>query len=97
MGVPDVEAPSVTVTSIAATRRLAGVFLRALAMVTLVAWNTRQIAAGRYWHAIVIGGLISYVWWRNAGKASADRSHVAAVCYGVGASCGTALGMWLGR
>ena len=77
--------------------RLPAVFLRSFVVVTFVAMNTRQIAAGHYGGAFLCGGLISYFWWRNAGKASTDRSHAAAFCYGLGAACGTMLGMWLTR
>lgn len=77
--------------------RLVNLFLRAFVVVSCVAANTRQIATGRYGGAVCCGFLISFLWWRNAGRASEDRSTVAAVAYGLGAAAGTALGMWLAR
>lgn len=60
-------------------------------MVTLVACNTRQIAAGHISGAVVVGFLISWLWWSNSSK---DRPQVpgAAISYGLGAACGTAVG-----
>lgn len=78
---------------------LARVFVRGFAMVTLVACNTRQIAAGHIGGAIVVGFLISWLWWSNSAK---DRPQVkgAAIGYGLGAACGTLAGYliaeWLG-
>jgi len=72
------------------------VFFRGFILVTLVSWNTRQIASGNYPGAFLIGGTISAVWWANSSK---DREDVpcAWLAYALGASCGTVLGMWLGR
>ena len=76
------------------------IFLRGLAMVTLVSCNTRQIAAGHIGGAVCVGFLISTLWWSNSSK---DRPQVrgAALTYGLGAACGTACGYliagWLGR
>jgi len=60
-------------------------------MVTLVACNTRQIAAGHMGGAVVVGFLISWLWWSNSSK---DRPQVkgAGLMYAAGAACGTALG-----
>lgn len=67
------------------------VFLRGLAMVTLVAMNTRQISTGHIEAACGVGFLISWLWWSNSSK---DRPQVkgAGLVYALGASCGTALG-----
>lgn len=76
------------------------VFLRGVAMVTLVACNTRQIASGHIGGAVAVGFLISWLWWSNSSK---DRPQMpgAGIVYGVGAACGTGLGYliagWLGR
>lgn len=69
----------------------ARVFVRGVAMVTLVACNTRQIAAGHLIGAVGVGFLISWLWWSNSSK---DRPQVrgAGIVYGIGAACGTALG-----
>ena len=60
-------------------------------MVTLVACNTRQIAAGHLSGAVAVGFLISWLWWSNSSK---DRPQVpgAAITYALGAACGTAVG-----
>ena len=67
------------------------IFCRGLAMVTLVACNTRQIAAGHLSGAVAVGFLISWLWWANSSK---ERPEVrgGGVVYGIGAACGTALG-----
>jgi hypothetical protein len=63
-------------------------------MVTLVACNTRQIASGHIAGAVVVGFLISALWWSNSSK---DRPEVDGgwFCYGAGAACGTALGYFI--
>jgi hypothetical protein len=75
------------------------VYLRGLAMVTLVACNTRQIAAGHMPGAVVVGFLISWLWWSNSSKARPEGQW-AGLAYATGAACGTALGYviagWLG-
>ena len=67
------------------------IFLRGLAMVTLVATNTRQIATGHIHGAIGVGFLISWLWWANSSKGRPDVKG-GGIVYGVGAACGTALG-----
>lgn len=75
-------------------------FLRGVAMVTLVAMNTRQIAAGRIGAATCVGFLISWLWWVNSSK---DRPQFrgAGIVYASGAAVGTASGYfiaeWLAR
>lgn len=71
---------------------------RAWLMVTLVALNTVQIAHGRVLSAIVVGGLISFVWFINASIAGRTTLPVvpAALAYAAGAMAGTATGMWIG-
>lgn len=72
------------------------VFVRGFLLVALVSLNTRQIAAGNYPGAFLVGGTISAVWWANSSK---DRESVpgAWIAYALGASFGTMVGMWLGR
>jgi hypothetical protein len=67
-------------------------------MVTLVALNTVQIAHGRFWSAILVGGLISFTWFVNAAVAGRTTLPVvrAALAYASGAMVGTATGMWAG-
>jgi hypothetical protein len=67
------------------------IFARGLVMVTLVACNTRQIAAGHITGATMIGFLISWLWWSNSSKERPDVRGAAAV-YGLGAAAGTVLG-----
>lgn len=67
------------------------VYLRGLAMVTLVSCNTRQIAAGHISGAVGVGFLISWLWWANSSKGRPDVKW-GGIVYGVGAACGTALG-----
>lgn len=67
------------------------IFLRGLAMVTLVACNTRQIAAGHITGAVGVGFLISWLWWSNSSKARPE-GRGAGLAYALGAACGTALG-----
>lgn len=73
-------------------------FLRALVMVSLVSLNTVQIAHGRLLAAVGIGGLISFVWFMNAGEAGRTTlpKVPAALAYAAGAMAGTLLGMWIG-
>lgn len=72
----------------------ARIFGRALILVTLVACNTRQLAAGHLGGAASVGFLISLLWWSNSSK---DRPHVpyAGIAYGAGGGCGTILGFYL--
>lgn len=70
------------------------IFLRGLAIVCLVSWNTTLLAQGRSL-AIVVAAALSGVWWLNARTASRADGPVAMVCYATGAGCGTALGLWL--
>ena len=72
-------------------------FCRGLIIVTLVALNTRMIAALSYQSAFVTGTMLSIVWWGNSQTAAHSRTHGARWAYGLGAGVGTALGMWLGR
>ena len=76
------------------------IFVRGLAMVTLVACNTRQIASGHINGAVVVAVLISWLWWSNSSK-DRPQERGAGLVYGIGAGCGTALGYfiagWLGR
>jgi hypothetical protein len=70
-------------------------WLRGFILVSLVAANTRQIAAGHYGGAFLVGGLISAVWWSNSSHKREDATGAGAV-YALGAACGTVAGMWLG-
>lgn len=63
-------------------------------MVTLVACNTRQLAAGHIGGAVIVGFLISALWWSNSRKDRPEAS-CGAVSYGLGAACGTALGYFV--
>lgn len=67
------------------------VYLRGLAMVTLVACNTRQIASGHMVGAMGVGFFISWLWWSNSSKKRPEMRG-AGLVYGLGAACGTALG-----
>lgn len=69
-------------------------FARGFLQVALVAANTRQIAAGHYSGAFVVGGLISLVWWFNSSKNRPDGAW-AGPCYALGAAAGTVFGMWV--
>jgi hypothetical protein len=72
------------------------VFLRGFLIVACVALNTRQIAAGNYPGAFVVGAAISGLWWSNS---SSKREDVpgAWAAYMLGAACGTVTGMWIGK
>lgn len=76
------------------------VFLRGLAMVTLVACNTRQVAQGHLGGAMGVGFFISWLWWSNSSKLRPDGRWMG-LAYGAGAACGTGAGYflaeWLGR
>lgn len=67
------------------------VFVRGLAMVTLVACNTRQIANGHMAGAVGVGFLISWLWWSNSSRKRPEGPYMGVV-YGAGAACGTACG-----
>jgi hypothetical protein len=69
----------------------ARIFLRGLAMVTLVSCNTRQLAAGHLSGAVVVGFLISWLWWQNSARTRPDVRG-GGIAYALGAACGTALG-----
>lgn len=71
-------------------------FARAFVMVCLVAMNTRQVAAGHYGPAFVVGCAISAVWWWNAKTAAHSDAPGAWIAYALGAGFGTVTGMWLG-
>ena len=75
-----------------------GIFLRGVAIVSLVAWNVRHVAALEYAPAFFTGVSISAIWWLNAGLAGETRKRPkVAVWYGLGGGVGTVVGMWLGR
>lgn len=79
-------------------RRYAAIFGRGLLMVTLVAANTTQIAAGAYGGAFAVGFLISAFWWSNARTSGKnDDLPYAWLAYSTGAACGTVTGMFLAR
>lgn len=69
-------------------------FLRGMAMVTLVACNTRQISKGHIGAATVVGFCISWLWWSNSSK---DRPQFrgAGPTYAAGAAAGTFLGFFI--
>lgn len=69
-------------------------WLRGFVLVALVAANTRQIAAGNFAGAFVVGGLVSLVWWGNSSKNREDVPGAAWV-YACGAASGTVFGMWV--
>lgn len=74
---------------------LADIFVRGLAIVTLVSWNTKLLADGRM-SAVVVASALSCVWWLNARRANRASGWSAMAAYGAGAGCGTAIGLWLG-
>ena len=76
--------------------RVAALFVRGWAIVTLTALNVTQIAQHRWGGAFACGTAISLVWWFNAGRASEQRDWRAAVAYALGAGVGTVTGMWIG-
>ena len=73
---------------------LLDIYVRGLAIVTLVSWNTKLLADGR-WSAVFVATALSCVWWLNARSASRATGTAAMVAYGCGAGCGTAVGLWL--
>ena len=76
-------------------RTLCDVWLRGFIIVSLVSLNTRLLSDGR-WVAVLVSIALSTVWWINARSASRVDGWKAACAYGVGAGCGSALGLWLG-
>lgn len=68
--------------------------LRGFAMVTLVSMNTRQLATGHISAAVVIGFLISLLWYQNSSK-DRDNRRGAGVAYALGAAAGTWVGFTL--
>jgi len=71
---------------------LLDIYLRGLAIVTLVSWNTTLLAEARPL-AIGVATVLSGVWWLNARSASRAEGWQAMACYALGT--GTALGLWL--
>jgi hypothetical protein len=73
------------------------IWLHGFLLVSLVAWNVRHVANGEYLPAFFTGSAISICWWLNARLAAEARTHpTSALWYGLGAGCGTVMGMWLG-
>jgi len=75
---------------------LATIALRGWLLVSAVAFNVSQVAAGHYVIAFLSGTLVSVIWWGNAGRAHSGGGWRAAMAYGLGAGCGTVTGMWVG-
>lgn len=72
-------------------------FFRGWLIVTLTAANVVQISARHYGPAIVVGFLISLVWWHNSRNAARSDLPWSGVVYALGAALGTASGMILAR
>lgn len=70
-------------------------FLRGVLQVSLTAANVSFIARHNIAGAFLVGTGISVVWWFNAHDRSPLRA--ASLIYGLGAGCGTVLGMELVR
>ena len=75
---------------------LLDIYLRGVAIVTLVSWNTTLLADARPL-AIIVATVLSGVWWLNARSASRVAGWPAMVAYSVGAGTGTALGLYLAQ
>ena len=75
---------------------LLDIYLRGVAIVTLVSWNTTLLADARPL-AIIVATVLAGVWWLNARSASRVDGWPAMVAYGVGAGTGTALGLYLAQ
>lgn len=71
--------------------------LRGCLQVAPVSASTVFISRGQYGYAGCTAFLISFVWWLNAGTSSEYQSWEFAASYGVGASLGAILGMWISR
>lgn len=65
-------------------------------IVALTSANVRQIAAGHYSGAFLVGFAISYVWFGNSRQAALTDLPGARWCYALGAALGTVTGMYLG-
>lgn len=75
----------------------ARLFGRGFLIVCLTAMNVRQISAGNYGHAFVVGFGISLVWWFNSRNAARSELPLAGWVYAIGAGVGTITGMVLTR
>ena len=75
---------------------LLDIYLRGVAIVTLVSWNTTLLADARPL-AIIVATALSGVWWLTARSASRGDGGPAMGAYGVGAGTGTALGLYLAQ
>ena len=73
---------------------LLDIYVRGVAIVTLVSWNTMLLAEARPL-AIVVATVLSGIWWLNARSASRAEGWQAMACFALGAGTGTALGLWL--
>ena len=69
---------------------LIDIYVRGVAIVTLVSWNTTLLAEARPL-AIIVATVLSGVWWLNARSASRAEGWQAMACYALGAGPGTAL------
>jgi len=65
--------------------------------VSLISLNTYQIAHDHLPGAFVVGCLISWLWWANAGHAGRSTSRLDGVVYGLGAGVGSVTGLLLSR
>lgn len=75
----------------------ASLFGRAFLQVALVALNVSQIAKGNYGGAFLVGGAISWIWFKNARSAAHVELPGAALVYAAGAGVGTVMGIFLSR
>ena len=74
--------------------RLAG---RGFLYVSLQSAGIVQVAHSHYLGAFLVGGAISFLWWKNAHSAAHAEGKYARVCYAIGAAVGTVTGMYLGK
>ena len=70
-------------------------FGRGFLQVFLVAVNTYQLAHVRFLGAFIVGFLISFVWWHNAGSSGKSFNRLDGICYALGAATGTVVGLFL--
>ena len=75
----------------------AGLFLRGVVVVGLVAMNVVHVASHAYYRMFMTGTAISAVWWWNSRTAARLDLPWAWVAYALGAGVGTVIGALLGR
>jgi hypothetical protein len=78
-------------------RAIVAIWWRAFSIVSVTALNVTQISGHHFYTAFWTGGLLSFIWWKNARAAAHSTHPYGQYAYAFGAACGTVCGMVLGK